>query len=214
MENDAVNSFQTHRFRIDGGWHQYHSFRWIQKLVDDDHEKVHFFCTLMHLVQNDVRVMVQGLGVNQFLQQNTRCAVQYARVLTAMRLLIGAHLVSNNRTNFPATFIANALSIRLRRNSAKKSKPIPNSIELNKKNKKKMKIHTNRRGCATTMLQYLRLARASSKMYCGTCVVLPQPVEPCSTTTVLLQTLSSTLTRLSAIANRGHGRRYSKLYFS
>lgn len=52
--------------------------------------------------------------------------------------------------------------------------------------KKKWKnIEIHRRGCATTMLQYLPLARASSKIYCGTCVVLPQPVEPCSTTTVL-----------------------------
>ena len=40
-----------------------------------------------------------------------------------------------------------------------------------------------RRGCVHSTRQALPCCHDSSKMYCGTCVVLPQPVSPLMSTT-------------------------------
>ena len=46
------------------------------------------------------------------------------------------------------------------------------------------------RGCVTTMLQYWFFLAWWSRMYCGTCVVLPLPVAPWITVTWLLSIVS------------------------
>lgn len=135
-----INFFpQTYCFRVNRGGHQNHFFSWIQKFVNDHHEKIHFLGAFMHFVQNDMRVMVQWFGMNQFLQQNTRRTIQYTRVFAAIRLLIGTHLVADDFTDFPATFLANALCICLCRNSEKK-KTVSN--EWNRMTAKKNKTKT------------------------------------------------------------------------
>lgn len=66
-------------------------------------------------------------------------------------------------------------------------------------------------GCATMILHRLPLEYASSKMYCGNCVVFPQPVGPCK----IVKQLFSIVSNISArCLNMGKwGGVQLKLYF-